>query len=875
MDVRRIVVVVEDVEAARTALRWALHNVVRFGDWITLVHVFPTPRSRNRNKSRLLRLKGFQLTLSFKEICNTFPNTKVEMIVTEGDQDGKKIAALVRETGASALVLGLHDHSFLYRLAMSHSSTSIANNLNCRVLAVKQPPPSSSPLSSKRTSSTNTSGAATQALLDSSTNNMDFSQIDIGGLQFAGQLQTATAAYQMDWAANSGFKTFKDVEPKSMMDMAMIPIVDPVDIGLGSSEQGNSTPSTKPRKKTMTSVYLKFFETASDGKSRRCKFCGQSYSIATATGNLGRHLSNRHPGYDKSGDVVTSPAPQSAIVARKHQPQSQSKASQLDYNHINWLLVKWLVLASLPPATLEEKWVANSYKFLNPSVQLWSSEEYRSTFYEVFQSMQEVVRLSLEQVSSKVSITLEFWTSYEEISYMSVTCHWIDESWSFQKMMLDICHIPYPCGGAEIYHSLVKVLRSYNIENRVLSCTYDNSQSAMHAYLDGQKVGPFCYIPCSAHILNLIINDGLRTTKPVIVKIREFAMGLNASAEMAEDFAEFTAAYQELCWKMPLDTSTRWSGNYQMLDIVCKASKSMDAVIRKYETLGSRMLLSSAEKNAVSHVHRYLEPFYKTTNNMCTDKLPTVGLVLFFMDHISETIAACRDSHLYPESLKNAAKEMAEKVRGYNSQVCNIIIYMTAILDPRIKGELFPESLNSDNFLDEARTHFIRNYSTTHFPSIAGGYSAQEMDEGCNVSFAEEIARKKRRANMSSATDELTQYLSEPPAPLATDVLEWWKVNSMRYPRLSLMARDFLAVQAVAVAPEELFCAKGDEIYKQRFCMPHGSTQTLLCIRSWLQSGMKMKYKSTEIDFERLMELATSAAAADNSAHGSEKKQKH
>ncbi|KAM1098464.1 hypothetical protein ACFX19_015968 [Malus domestica] len=177
MDVRRIVVVVEEVEAARTALRWALHNLVRFGDWVTLVHVFPTSRSRNKNKSRLLRLKGYKLTLSFKEICNTFPNTKVEMIVTEGDQDGMKIAALVREIGASALVLGLHDHSFLYKLAMSHSSTSVANNLNCRVLAIKQPPPPSSPLSS------NTSGAATPALLDSSTNNMDFSQINIAGLR--------------------------------------------------------------------------------------------------------------------------------------------------------------------------------------------------------------------------------------------------------------------------------------------------------------------------------------------------------------------------------------------------------------------------------------------------------------------------------------------------------------------------------------------------------------------------------------------------------------------------------------------------------------------------------------------------------------------
>lgn len=73
-----------------------------------------------------------------------------------------------------------------------------------------------------------------------------------------------------------------------MMDMALLPNIDPIDIGLGSSEKGNANAVTtaKPRKKTMTSVYLKFFETAPDGKSRRCKFCGQSYSIATATGNF-------------------------------------------------------------------------------------------------------------------------------------------------------------------------------------------------------------------------------------------------------------------------------------------------------------------------------------------------------------------------------------------------------------------------------------------------------------------------------------------------------------------------------------------------------------------------------------------------------------
>lgn len=408
-------------------------------------------------------------------------------------------------------------------------------------------------------------------------------------------------ANQMEWNVNNAFKAYKDMEPKSMMDMALIQNVDAIDIGLGSSEKGTSVVPTK-RKKTMTSVYLKFFETASDGKSRRCKFCGQSYSIATATGNLGRHLSNRHPGYDKSGDSVThvaaAPQPTTTSVVKKSQTQGKT---QVDYDHLNWLLIKWLILGSLPPSTLEEKWLENSFKFLNPSIQLWPNEKYKAVFREVFKSMQEDVRASLEQVSSKVSIVLDFWTSYEQIFYMSVTCQWIDENWTFKKVLLDICHIPYPCSGSEIYHSLAKVLKMYNIENRVLSCTHDNSQNAVHAShtlkeeLDSQKVGPFCYIPCAARTLNLIIDDGLRTTKPVISKVREFVLELNSSSEMSEAFVQFTTACQEGSWRFPLETSVRWNGNYQMLDIVHKAGKSIDGVMMKYEeTLGGRLVLSSS-----------------------------------------------------------------------------------------------------------------------------------------------------------------------------------------------------------------------------------------------------------------------------------------
>ncbi|XP_043701222.1 zinc finger BED domain-containing protein DAYSLEEPER-like [Telopea speciosissima] len=710
--------------------------------------------------------------------------------------------------------------------------------------------------------------------------------------------QTGTASGKtgnlMDWNINNAFKTLKDMEPKSMMDMALIPSIDPIDIGLGSSEKANAAPQLKPRKKSMTSVYLKFFETAPDGKSRRCKFCKQSYSIATATGNLGRHLNHRHPGYDKLGDTITTQPPQSqpSPVTKKPpsqsqpqpqpQPQPQAKPPSVDFDHLNWLLLKWLIQGCLHPSIVEEEWLVNSFKFLNPSVKFWPSENFRAVSLEVFRSMQEDVRASLEHVNSKVSITLDFWNSFEQVSYMSVIGHWIDENWSLHKVLLDIIRIPYPCGGTDIYHLLVKILKVYNIDNRILSCTHDNSQNAVHGCrtlqedLDGQKIGPFCYIPCAARMLNLIIEDGLRTAKPVVSKIREFVLEMNASLEISEDFRRTTAEYQEGSWKFPLDASNRWSGNYLLLGIVRKASKSMDAVIRKHEeTLGSKnMLLNHAEKNAVNIMHAYLEPFYKTTNNICTSKVRTVGLVLFFMDHVAEIIASCRDSRHNPDWLKSAADDMAKKVRSYNTQVYNIFTYMAAVLDPRIKNELIPENLNSDNNLEEARNHFMRNYATNHFTAMANGYSAQESEDGSGVSFAEEIARKRRRVSISAATDELTQYLSEPPAPIPTDVLDWWKVNNTRYPHLSGMARDFLAVQATSVAPDELFCRKGDEIDKQRYCLPHGSMQALLCIRSWIQSGFKLKYRSTEVDYETLMEPVTSAVvcSADNSSTRLDKK---
>ncbi|KAI3925296.1 hypothetical protein MKX01_035413 [Papaver californicum] len=82
-------------------------------------------------------------------------------------------------------------------------------------------------------------------------------------------------------------------------------------IGTGMStdmEPSNMTEVVKVVERA--SLYIMFFQTAPDEKSRSYKLCNQRYPIKTAYGNLGRHLKYRHPGYDKMSDVVSSLSPQ-------------------------------------------------------------------------------------------------------------------------------------------------------------------------------------------------------------------------------------------------------------------------------------------------------------------------------------------------------------------------------------------------------------------------------------------------------------------------------------------------------------------------------------------------------------------------------------
>lgn len=74
---------------------------------------------------------------------------------------------------------------------------------------------------------------------------------------------------------------------------------------------------------------------------------------------------------------------------------------------------------------------------------------------------------------------------------------------------------------------------------------------------------------CSAHILNLIVKDGLEVLKDVIENIRDSVTYWTATPKRIEKFEEIAKFLKiDMKTKVGLDCRTRWNSTFNMMAIV-------------------------------------------------------------------------------------------------------------------------------------------------------------------------------------------------------------------------------------------------------------------------------------------------------------------
>uniref|UniRef100_A0A803MIS5 BED-type domain-containing protein n=1 Tax=Chenopodium quinoa TaxID=63459 RepID=A0A803MIS5_CHEQI len=283
----------------------------------------------------------------------------------------------------------------------------------------------------------------------------------------------------------------------------------------------------------------------------------------------------------------------------------------------------------------------------------------------------------------------------------------------------------------------------------VLKSSNDTAIGYMRRKINGWKTGVlkgrFLHMRCVAHIVNLVVSNGLKTVNESVQRVRPAVRFIKQSPARLQRFKkcvldEKINTKKGLCLNVP----TRWNSTYLMLNAAIKLE---DAFKRYYEE----------------------DPHYVVDLNEKDD--------LVSSDDMDMCLMACR------------MKEKYEKYWGDPEKI-NLLIFIAVVLDPRYK-------------LD-----YVEWMITGIYHPIVSSKLVDNVKEALNALYEEyrvsSINDVNREEVYSNAKVELEKYLEEDTAEDIDefDILSWWKFNCSKFPTVGRISHDVLAVRVSTVASE-------------------------------------------------------------------------
>ncbi|XP_059629818.1 zinc finger BED domain-containing protein RICESLEEPER 2-like [Cornus florida] len=281
---------------------------------------------------------------------------------------------------------------------------------------------------------------------------------------------------------------------------------------------------------------------------------------------------------------------------------------------------------------------------------------------------------------------------------MCLTAHFIDENWKLHKRILNICVISSHKGEA-IGQMIDACLTEWGIE-KLCTLTIDNA-SSNDVDVDKLKTkfnkkcdsfildGDFFHMRCSAHILNLIIKDGLSELKVSITRICGVVRYIRSSPQREKRFKHFVALEKITCkCSLCLDVPTRWNSTCMMLNVALKLQKAFESMEEE-----DRYFVKELDDGPPTKIDWYdalifkdfLEKFYDATNRMAGSLYVTANVYFHEVCLIERELSECT-KNLDPRLSAMAAKMKVKFDKYWGSiKKVNIMLVVAVVLDPRFK----------------------------------------------------------------------------------------------------------------------------------------------------------------------------------------------
>uniref|UniRef100_A0A1U7XB00 Zinc finger BED domain-containing protein RICESLEEPER 2-like n=1 Tax=Nicotiana sylvestris TaxID=4096 RepID=A0A1U7XB00_NICSY len=615
-----------------------------------------------------------------------------------------------------------------------------------------------------------------------------------------------------------------------------------------------SEPGSKKRKmvkeRSMAWRYFNKFTDSEGVKKARCKFCSEEYVADTkhsGTSNLLLHIPKcpTNPYKAEGSQTTLGFQPQGltgdvSVIPWKFDQEACRRA-----------LARMIIKDELPFISVEKDGFRDFVRSLQPLFHIPSRTTMTRDCLEIYHEARLALKSILKESKQRICITTDTWTSIQRINYMCVTAHYIDNNWKLHKRILNFCPITSH-KGQDLASGIAKCLLEWGVD-KVFTVTVDNASSndVMVRELSKQFTrwntnlmeGKHVHVRCMAHIINLVVQDGLRDGSVSVERIRQAVRYIRQSPARWKKFKECCdldriTSKKSLC----LDVPTRWNSTYLML----KVATVYEEAFTKYCDIDYGLMscisncicedgqpagpLLSSDWDSVRRIVKFLEIFYELTLKVSGTLYITSNvhfLEICVVDSSLKELMQNEDAFL-----REMAKNMKEKFDKYwgDPHKMNKMIFISCVLDPRHKfntlsfalGSMFGETVGL-KIQEDVKTYMdtlfnvypMKNGGSGSCPSTSSPSSPSSGPSSPSSSsllskFMLDLKQHKKCGGVDSKT-ELDKYLGEDVEEdhEKFNILGWWKLNSPRFPTLAEMARDVLAIPISSVASESAFSTGG------------------------------------------------------------------